>query len=834
MSPLAIASGDASPYALSVEGGIAVSGEFQSCDGRQRDGVARTRGQLQRRAIQLTLATGLAGLLLGINPLATADPIPTAPPQDLSAAGQDAANPHVAVDGKGNALVVWERFDGTNWRIQARRRSAIGSFSPVQTVSNAGQDAGESQVAVDSQGGSILVWKRFDVVNYQIKARRRSSSGTLSSVQTLSDPNQIAETPQVAVDPQGDAIVVWRLFDGTNWRIQARRRASSGTLGPVQTLSKVGEDAERPQVAVDPNGNAVVVWERSDGTNERIQARRRSTSGTLGPVQTLSGSGESAFSPDVAMDMKGNALVGWQRSDGTDYRVQIRRRSAAGTLGPVQTLSDAGEGAEPPQLAVVAGGNAVVVWGRSDGLSNRIQVRGRSASGTLSAVRTLSDAGQTAEAPQVAVDIGGNAVAVWARSDGVNSRIQSAFLLGVQTLSVAGQNGAPDLAVDGMGNAIVVWIRFQLGGSHPVIQARRRSASGTLSSVQTLSKADAYDPRVALDPDGNAIVVWQRSDGTNNRVQSRRRSASGTLSAVQTLSKAGQDALDPEIVLDHHGNAIVVWRRFDGANWRIQARRRSASGTLGPVQTLSKAGQDALGPQVVMDANGNAIVGWTRFDGAHYRIQLRPRSSSGMLGSTQTLSEAGQDAFGPQLGVDGVGNAVVVWGRSDGTNGRIQLRRRSASGTISPVQTLSGAGQSAGDAHVAVDGQGNALVVWSRSNGTNNQVQARRRSVSAGALSSVQTLSDADLDTYDPRVVVMANGNAVVVWRVWNAGFDGRIQARRRSSSGTLSPVQTLSDPVFLPYGPALALDRTGNAVVAWSLSGHSRSVVQAARFKAA
>jgi hypothetical protein len=43
-------------------------------------------------------------------------------------------------------------------------------------------------------------------------------------------------------------------------------------LGPIQTLSGAGQDAFAPQVAVDSGGNAVAVWRRFDGTNFRVQA----------------------------------------------------------------------------------------------------------------------------------------------------------------------------------------------------------------------------------------------------------------------------------------------------------------------------------------------------------------------------------------------------------------------------------------------------------------------------------------------------------------------------------------------------------------------------------
>ena len=47
--------------------------------------------------------------------------------------------------------------------------------------------------------------------------------------------------------------------------------------------------------------------------------------------------------------------------------------------------------------------------------------------------------------------------------------------------------------------------------------------------------------------------------------------ASGAFSTPKTLSPAGQDASEPQIASDASGDAVAVWRRYDGTNFRIQA-----------------------------------------------------------------------------------------------------------------------------------------------------------------------------------------------------------------------------------------------------------------------
>lgn len=83
--------------------------------------------------------------------------------------------------------------------------------------------------------------------------------------------------------------------------------------------------------------------------------------------------------------------------------------------------------------------------------------------------------------------------------------------------------------------------------------------------------------RVAVDADGDAAFAWMGFDGADFRIQARARSASGALGTVQTLSDAGQNAASPQLAADVDGDAVAVWEHWDGANmnWQVQ-------GAIGP------------------------------------------------------------------------------------------------------------------------------------------------------------------------------------------------------------------------------------------------------------
>jgi len=436
-------------------------------------------------------------------------------PQDLSAAGQHAYDPQVAVDGQGNAIAVWQRFDGKNTVVQAAVRAAGGSFGAPQDLSAAGQHAYDPQMAVDGQGNAIAVWSASDGTNFIVQAAARAAGGGFGAPQDLSAAGQDAGFPQVAVDGQGNAIAVWSRFDGTNFIMQAAARAAAsrrrrryftpkrgGSFGAPQDLSAAGQDAFNPQVAFDGQGNAIAVWHRLDaGTNTIVQAAARAAAsrrrrryftpkrgGSFGAPQDLSAAGQSASFSEVAVDGRGNAIAVWRRFDGTNTIVQAAVRAAGGSFGAPQDLSAAGQKAGFPEVAVDGQGNAIAVWQRFDGTNFIVQASVRAAGGSFGAPQDVSAAGQTANDPQVVVDGQGNAIAVWSRSNGTND----------------------------------------------IVQASVRAAGGSFGAPQDVSAAgqDAHVPQVAVDGQGNAIAVWSRSNGTNYIVQAAVRAAGPQTAAL--------------------------------------------------------------------------------------------------------------------------------------------------------------------------------------------------------------------------------------------------------------------------------------------------------------
>lgn len=192
---------------------------------------------------------------------------------------------------------------------------------------------------------------------------------------------------------------------------------------------------------------------------------------------------------------------------------------------------------------------------------------------------------------------------------------------------------------------------------------------------------DAFEPQVVVDASGNEHHIWTRSDGTHTRIQYRIRSQAGVFDAAQTISPAGQNASAPDIDVDPSGNVVAVWTRFDGTNDRVEAASRPAGGSFGAVQVVSAAGQNADDPRLSIDDSGKAVAVWIRYDvgsSGTGRIQAAVRPAGGSFAAPFTISAAGEVTVEPQVdtGPAADSNTAVIWTRSDGTNLRVQSSRR--------------------------------------------------------------------------------------------------------------------------------------------------------------
>ena len=290
----------------------------------------------------------------------------------------NATAPKIAIDGAGNALVVWLQSDGTQINVVASRFAA-GTWTAPTPIESGDGNARTPALAVDAAGNALAVWSQ--AAGTAVGARTdiwasRFSAGSWGAAVRI-DANDIGSTyePQVAVDPAGNAIAVWTQYDGTRDNVWASRFTPSGGWG-VATLIETDDanNASVPQIALDENGNAWAVWRQHDGIRENSWANRYTPAsgwGTATPIE--SDNTGHALAPQIAVDVAG-ALAVWVQSDGTRYNVWLNRYANGSWTAP-SLLESADGNAHHPQIRIDASGKALAVWTQSDGTRYDIWAR---------------------------------------------------------------------------------------------------------------------------------------------------------------------------------------------------------------------------------------------------------------------------------------------------------------------------------------------------------------------------------------------------------------------------------------------------------------------------
>ncbi len=284
----------------------------------------------------------------------------------------DARNPQIAINSSGNAIAVWRQSDGTRYNIWANRfnGSSWGSAELIET-----NDLGRAwrpQIAIDSSGNAIAVWHQSFGTRYNIWANRFNGSSWGSAELIGADDTVWTSTPQIAFDSNGNAIAVWHQFDGTRDNIWANRFNGSGWGSAELIETDNTGDALVPQIAFDSSGNAIAVWAQYDGTRDNIWANRFNGS-SWGSAELIETNDTGrARNPQIAFDSSGNAIAVWRQDDGVRDNIWANRfnGSSWGSAALIEA-DNAGDGWSP-QIAFDSSGNAIAVWHQSDGTRDNI------------------------------------------------------------------------------------------------------------------------------------------------------------------------------------------------------------------------------------------------------------------------------------------------------------------------------------------------------------------------------------------------------------------------------------------------------------------------------
>ena len=401
------------------------------------------------------------------------------PADTISSTGVNASDPHIAMDGSGNVIAAWLE----NSLVVSKTKLLNDSWSSLDTLSATG--ASSPKIVVDPAGNATAVW----VESGAVKAATKPFSSSWGTPVTLSASG--SSSAQIAIRSNGDVVAVWVASGFIN---SATKLYNQNWQTTPDTLSAAGADS--PQVAVGADGTVIAVWHANNTITsiDNVFAASKPIAGTWSAAATISNPAINSLYPQVAVDPNGNAMALWFRCNhlNSTYSNVVLQSSSLPSSGyswsnPVDVSSPAARNPADliARIKYSDSGYAVAAWTTSyDGSTFRIESSEINSNQIWSEPFTIAY-DLYAYSIDLAISSVGDIFAVYMSFDTetssviIQSRESHAGGIGSGswtspvTVSTENENGYPQIAAvvtgDVNNNAVAAWINFD--GTNNIIQA---------------------------------------------------------------------------------------------------------------------------------------------------------------------------------------------------------------------------------------------------------------------------------------------------------------------------------------------------------------------------
>lgn len=255
------------------------------------------------------------------------------------------------------------------------------------------------------------------------------------------------------------------------------------------------------------------------------------------------------------------------------------------------------------------------------------------------------------------------------------------------------------------------------------IQGRFYSDCGTPISadfqINTETVGNQTDPAVAVDADGDFIVVWSNVGG----IAGQRFNSVGEFAGPEFEIAA--DGSRPAVDMDAEGNFVVAWEQSSAVYGRRFAADGKPLGEQFQVDIVTAGSPN--GAAVAVDDDGDFAVAWD--NGGGIAIQGRFFASDGTPGEGLLIANGAHD--NPALGSLPDGGFLLAWHGSslngDDPSTSIQGLRFTAEGVpaANQIQINTWTPDRQGEASVSITSDGLILVAWESAGADGNQQAVR-------------------------------------------------------------------------------------------------------------
>ena len=401
--------------------------------------------------------------------------------------------------------------------------------------------AGKPRVAIDGAGNATMIWLQLDAstARRNVWTSRKPTGGAWSAAALLESVDTDFFELDLAVDAtSGRAVAVWR--SATTPVIYGRLADATGAWGAATSFTGLGTNLNDLQAGIDANGNAVAVWSQTPAgsTINSIWSSRYSTASGWGGAArvSLAANDRQDLDPSLAVSASGRAFIVWTRNGTGIVASQAEAASGAWSEPTVLAAGVVSTGVGAPRVAADTNGGAMAVWAQgARNASNEIVTNltsKRFANGAwapaATALYTPILTGVLAQA-RMAVNGSGQFAAVWGQPDASIRGVQSSAA-GVWSAplvirpAVTQLNSVPEIAIDSAGNMFATWAaraNTNAGTSEVWLNQFTPASGWAAGAVHQTSADTAGEPRIAMSDRGQAAMGWTRTGIEGSRIISR-------------------------------------------------------------------------------------------------------------------------------------------------------------------------------------------------------------------------------------------------------------------------------------------------------------------------
>ncbi|GAA5511071.1 DUF4347 domain-containing protein [Novipirellula caenicola] len=297
-----------------------------------------------------------------------------------------------------------------------------------------------------------------------------------------------------------------------------------------QQITSAEDRGNQQAVSMAADGSYVVVWTslNQDGSGKGVYAQRFDASGSaitseFRVNETITNDQQWA---SVASAFDGTFVVTWTSNQGaTGDDIYYRRFAADGTALTGELVANTTTSGTQKNSIIDMNsltGEFVIAWqgngtqsGESDSAGIFAQRFDADGAAVDSEFRVNSSTFGTQYDAAISVNTNGDFVIAWDDSSGVHfQRFDSSGSEQGSQETVSGSTyaGNAALAMHSDGSFVIVWRQSGTLTPNDVYLQRYNSAGNTVGSTQTVattSSFDQEDPSIAMDENGNFIVVWE-------------------------------------------------------------------------------------------------------------------------------------------------------------------------------------------------------------------------------------------------------------------------------------------------------------------------------------